>query len=193
MVTKYKNQALTTKVLVIPAGLRDVEIADNEEVTKHEINDFYVKLLSVANSLPDSGSLDNNLTDRARLTLQLTFCELYDYLSKLTGQEKKSFMRRKWGSRRVKYGSRNVIVAIPTLPAVAFDNKVIRYNETGICLYQACVVFAPVMVYKLQQGYLRHLSHPTEGTINLINPKTWVREEVHTKPKLIDRWATATG
>ena len=193
VVTKYKNQALTTKVLVIPAGLRDVEIADNEEVTKHEINDFYVKLLSVANSLPDSGSLDNNLTDRARLTLQLTFCELYDYLSKLTGQEKKSFMRRKWGSRRVKYGSRNVIVAIPTLAAVAFDNKVIRYNETGIGLYQACVVFAPVMVYKLQQGYLRHLSHPTEGTINLINPKTLVREEVQIKPKLIDRWSTSTG
>lgn len=193
VVTKFKDKALTTKIMVIPAGLRDVEISDNDEVTKHEINDFYVKLLSVANSLPDSGSLDDSLTDRARLTLQLTFCELYDYLSKLTGQEKKSFMRRKWGSRRVKYGSRNVIVALPTLPSRVLDDKVVRYNETGIGLYQASVVYSPILVHKLLEGYLQHLNHPSEGTINLVNPKTLVREEVQVKPKLIDRWRTPTG
>lgn len=193
VVTKYKEKALTTKVMVIPAGLRDVEISDNEEVTKHEINDFYVKLLSVANSLPDSGSLDNSLTDRARLSIQLTFCELYDYLSKLTGQEKKSFMRRKWGTRRVKYGSRNVIVALPSLLSHVNDVKAIRYNETGIGLYQASVVYSPVLVHKLLEGYLMHCKHPSDGVINLVNPKTLVREEVSVKPKLIDRWMTPTG
>ncbi len=192
-ITRFKDVALTSKVMVIPAGIRDIEISDNEEVTKHEINDFYVKLLSVANSLPDSGSLDNNLTDRARLSLQLTFCELYDYLSKLTGQEKKSFMRRKWGNRRVKYGSRNVIVALPKLPAFAGDEKVIRYNETGIGLYQACAVYSPIMIHKLIEGYLSKVKNPNEGTLNLVNPTTLVREEVSVKPRLVDRWTTPTG
>lgn len=193
VINKYKEKALTTKVMVIPAGLRDVEVADNEEVTKHEINDFYVKLLSVANSLPDSGSLNNALTDRSRLTLQLTFCELYDYLSRLTGQEKKSFMRRKWGSRRVRYGSRNVIVSLPTLPTKVGDKRVIQYNETGIGLYQASAVFAPVLCHKLLEGYLKHCQNVNEGLINLVNPKTLIREEVTVKPKIIDRWLTPTG
>lgn len=193
VVNKYKDIALTSKIMVIPAGLRDVEINNNEEITKHEINDFYVKLLSVANSLPDSGTLDSQLTDRSRLTLQLTFCELYDYLSKLTGQEKKSFMRRKWGSRRVKYGSRNVIVALPTLPSVVGDKRVIRYNETGIGLYQASAVYSPVLAHKLLEGYLTHCKNPNEGMMNLVNVKTLIREEVQLKPKLIDRWLTPTG
>lgn len=193
VVNKYKEKALTTKVMVLAAGLRDVEVADNEEVTKHEINDFYVKLLSISNSLPDSGSLNNALTDRARLSLQLTFCELYDYLSKLTGQEKKSFMRRKWGSRRIRYGSRNVIVALPSLPAKVGDKRVIRYNETGIGLYQASAVYSPILTHKLLEGYLKHCINPNEGMINLVNPKTLIREERRVKPKLIDRWTTQTG
>lgn len=193
VVNKYKNIALTSKIMVIPAGIRDVEIDNNEEITKHEINDFYVKLLSVANSLPDSGSLDTPLTDRSRLTLQLTFCELYDYLSKLTGQEKKSFMRRKWGSRRVKYGSRNVIVALPSLPSKLGDKRVIRYNETGIGLYQASAVYSPVLVNKLLEGYLIKCKNPVDGVMNLINSKTLIREEVSLKPKQIDKWLTPTG
>ena len=192
-INKYKNSALMSKVMVIPAGLRDVEIDDNEEVTKHEINDFYIKLLSVANSLPDSGDLNNKLTDRARLTLQNTVCEVYDYLSKLTGQLKKSFMRRKWGTRRVKYGSRNVITAQADLPTTIGDKRTLSFNETGIGLFQAIAIYAPILINKIVNGYARYYTHPSEGTINLINPKTLVREEVSVKPKTIDKWTTPTG
>ena len=192
-IVKYKDVALTSKVMVIPAGLRDVEIADNDEITKHEINDFYVKLLSIANSLPDSGDLNSSLTDRARLSLQLTACELYDYLSKLTGQLKKSFMRRKWGNRRVKYGSRNVITALPDLPTRVGDPRVIKFNETAIGLYQAISIFAPLLINKILNGYAQKYINPNEGTINVINPKTLVREEITVKPKIIDKWTTPTG
>ena len=144
--------------MVIPAGLRDVEVADNDEITKHEINDFYVKLLSIANSLPDSGDLNSSLTDRARLSLQLTACELYDYLSKLTGQLKKSFMRRKWGNRRVKYGSRNVITSLPDLPTRVGDPRVIKFNETAIGPYQAISIFAPLLINKILNGYAQNIS-----------------------------------
>lgn len=192
-IVKYKDVALTSKVMVIPAGLRDVEIADNDEITKHEINDFYVKLLSIANSLPDSGDLNSSLTDRARLSLQLTACELYDYLSKLTGQLKKSFMRRKWGNRRVKYGSRNVITSLPDLPTRVGDPRVIKFNETAIGLYQAISIFAPLLINKILNGYAQKYINPNEGTINVINPKTLVREEITVKPKIIDKWTTPTG
>ena len=192
-IQKYRDVALTHKVMVIPAGLRDVEIADNEEVTKHEINDFYVKLLSIANSLPDSGDLNTSLTDRARLSLQLTACEIYDYLSKLTGQLKKSFMRRKWGSRRVKYGSRNVITAQADLQTVINDPRVLKFNETTIGLYQAIAIFAPLIINKILNGYAKYYINPNEGVINLINPKTLLREEVSVKPKIIDKWTTPTG
>ena len=192
-ISKYKDVALTSKVMVIPAGLRDVEIADNDEITKHEINDFYVKLLSISNSLPDSGDLNTSLTDRARLSLQLTVCELYDYLSKLTGQLKKSFMRRKWGNRRIKYGSRNVITPLSTLPTSVGDPRVIKFNETGIGLFQAISVFAPILINKILNNYAQIYINPNEGKINVINPKTLIREEVSVKPKVIDKWTTPTG
>lgn len=192
-INRYRDIALTRRAMVIPAGLRDVEIADNEEITKHEINDLYVKLLTVANSLPDSGDLNSPLTDRARLSLQMTLCEIYQQLSQLTGLVKKSFIRRKWGSRRVKYGSRNVITPLATLPSRVDDPRVISFNETGIGLYQAISVYSPIMINKILNGYATIYSNPNEGTLNLVNPKTLVREEVVVKPRVIDKFTTPTG
>lgn len=193
VITKYKNIALTSRVMVIPAGIRDVEIDDNGEVTKHEINDFYVKLLSIANSIPDSGDLNTTLTDRARLSLQLTMCELYDYLSTLTGQLKKSFMRRKWGNRRVKYGSRNVITGLPELPARVADERSIKFNETGIGLYHAISVFAPILIHNILNSYAQKYMNPNPGTMNLVEMKSLNRVEVKVKARVIDKWTTPTG
>lgn len=192
-ILKNKGIALTNKVMVIPAGLRDVEVSDNDEVTKHEINDFYTKLLSVSNSLPSSGSLDTPLNDRARLSIQLTFCELYDYLSTLTGRLKKSFMRRKWGTRKVKYGSRDVLTTVYTSPRFIGDGKALRFNETAIGLYQASAVYAPVLIHEILQQYMSKIYNPIDGKMNLVNPKSMIREPTDVKPKMIDRWTTPTG
>lgn len=189
----YRGISLMDKVVVIPAGIRDIEISDDGEVTKHEINDYYVKLLSIANALPDSGDLNTSLTDRARLSMQLTACELYEYLSKLTGRLKKSFMRRKWGTRRIKYGSRNVISSLPTLPAYPGDPRSIRWNETAIGLYQALAVFAPLVTHHIINGYGRNYISEKDGHMNLVDMKTLKRSEVQVKPKVFDKWTTATG
>ena len=193
VILKNKTKGLTSKIMVIPAGLRDVEIGDNEEITKHEINDFYTKLLSVSNSLPSSGDLNSSLNDRARLSLQLTFCELYDYLSTLTGRMKKSFMRHKWGTRKVKYGSRDVLTTVYTSPRYVGDGKALGFNETAIGLYQASAVYSPVLIHQILQGYMSKIYNPVDGKMNIVNSKSMVREEHQVKPKIIDRWTTPTG
>ena len=194
-ILKFKKlgTALGKRVMVIPAGLRDIEMNDEGEVTKHEINDLYVKLLSISNSLPNSGDLNSALNDRPRMALQNTWCELYEYLSTLVGRLKKSFMRRKFATRKIKYGSRNVITSKENTARFIDDPKSLKFNETAIGLYQAAAVYAPVLIHQLINGYLQNLQSPIPGKVNLINPKTLTREEVTVKPKLIDRWLTPTG
>lgn len=194
-ILKFKKlgTAMGHRVMVIPAGLRDIEINDSEEVTKHELNDFYVKLLSISNSLPNSGDLNTQLNDKPRASLQLAWLELYEYLSTLVGRLKKSFMRRKFATRKIKYGSRDVITSNDNTPRFINDPKSLKFNETAIGLYQASAVYSPVLIHALLNGYLRHVISPMDGKANLINPKTMTREEVTVKSKVLDRWATASG
>ncbi len=194
-ILKYKKlgTALGHRVMVIPAGLRDIEISESEEVTKHEINDYYVKLLSIANSLPNSGDLNSSLNNKPRAALQLAWCELYEYVSTFVGRLKKSFMRRKFATRKIKYGSRDVITSNENTPRFVNDPKSLKFNETAIGLYQACAVYSPILIHALLNGYIKNIHSPIEGKAFLINPKTMTREEVNIKPKLFDRWTTPTG
>lgn len=190
---KKKGVALGHRIMVIPAGLRDIEMSDNEEVTKHEVNDFYVRLLSISNSLPNSGDLNTELNNKPRIALQNAWCELYEYLSTLVGRLKKSFIRRKFATRKIKYGSRDVITSNENTPRFINDPKSLKFNETAIGLYQASAVYAPVLIHALLHGYLANIVSPNPGSLKLINPKTLTREEVVVKPKVYDRWTTPTG
>ena len=74
LVEMYRDRSMTSKILVLPAGLRDIEVDDNGRTNVHEINALYLKLLSISRVLPDHDNIQNDpapaVSSRARPELR---------------------------------------------------------------------------------------------------------------------------
>lgn len=192
LLTKYKDMATTSNVLVLPAGLRDVEISPDGRIKQDEINDEYRRLLSISNTISTGVNEGNAIIDNSRYSLQMTFCRIYEYFSGLL-EGKGGFIQRKWGTRRVFNGTRNVITAMDTSPPILGGLVGPRLNDTVIGLYQLAKGALPKTKHFLMTGWLSKVFSGQEGSAYLVNPSSLRRESVRVSSKVIDRWTTTAG
>lgn len=192
VVTKNIDRALTERVLVIPAGLRELEVDENGGTDQHEINDFYYSLIKISNTLSTVRDLDSPLTDKARFTLQIAFNELHDYLMSNATKGKNSFFSAKFGRRKIAYGTRNVFAVASTAVKHLDDPTNFGPRHTQVGVFQAIKATEPLFIHHLKTGYLDRIFQG-ENSAWLIDPKTLMRVEVTMKPRSIDSWTTIEG
>jgi hypothetical protein len=73
-IEKFRDVALTDKIIVIPAGLRDLHVDENGRTSEDEINSLYRRLLIVANTIaPNEVNNTSSMMDVPRASLQTTF------------------------------------------------------------------------------------------------------------------------
>lgn len=192
IVKNAKDVALTDKVLVQPAGLRDLEVDEHGGIDQHEINDFYRNLIKISNTLSTISNLDSPIIDKARFSLQIAFNELHDYILNGLVKGKGSFMAAKFGRRKIKYGTRNVFAAVSPTVIHLDDPTNFNPDHTQVGLFQAIKATEPLMIHHLNNSYL-HKIFRGEGYAWLIDPKTLERVEVTLKPRSVDRWTTVAG
>jgi len=193
MLRKYKDKAMVSKIVVMPAGLRDVEITQDGRVQKDEINDFYAQLLRVSNTVSESSVNTNpELLNNARHSLQITFNELYDNIQNRI-QGKKKLLIGKWASRRIMNGTRNVITAMDTsAPYLGADGSP-KFNNTVIGLYQMLKASLPISIYHIRNGFLSSVFIAPDQPARLVNKKTLKSENVMLKTQYFDRFMTGEG
>lgn len=193
LIKKYRDKAMTSKVVVMPAGLRDVEITNDGRVQKDEINDFYTGLLGVANTISEAAVKSNpEMINNARYRLQLTFNGLYDNIeARIEG--KKKLLMGKWASRRIMNGTRNVITAMDTSTAYLGAPGSVGFNNTVIGLYQMLKAVLPVARYHLRNGFLSEVFPAVDQPAVLVNKKTLKAEQVQLKTQYFDRFMTDEG
>lgn len=192
LIGKYKETATTKNVLVLPAGLRDIEVTEDGRIKQEEINDEYRKLISIGNTINTGGMSDNTILDNSRYSMQLTFNRIFDYFSGLL-EGKGGFLQRKWGARRIYNGTRNVITAMDTSPPILGGLVGPRINNTVIGLYQLAKGALPKTKHYLLSGWLSHVFNGAEGNATLINASSLRKETVKVKSDVIDRWTTTAG
>lgn len=192
LVNKYLDVAETKYVLVIPAGLRDVQIDEGGRVREGEVNSFYRTLIAVSNSIGTGEKADSPIFDNSRFSLQNAFNKLYEHIYNLV-EGKGGFIQRKWGSRRVFNGTRNVITAMDTSSPVLGAPNSPKHKNTVIGLYQLTRNCLPFTKHKLLSGWLSKLFNPTDNTAFLINPKSLKKEAIKVDSELIDRWTSSAG
>lgn len=191
-VEKYKDKAMVSKVLVLPAGIRDVTIDESGRVKEGEINDLYRKLLSASNAITTTNVAASALLDNSRMSLQNTFNQIYEYIENLI-KGKGGFMQEKWGARRVFNGTRNVITAMQTSAERIGAPNSPGQNHTVVGLYQTLKGTLPLSKHHILNGYLKTVFGTAEGTALLVNPASYRREPVKVPPKIVDRWTTTAG
>lgn len=192
VINEYRDRATANKWLVLPAGLREIQISEDGYTQEDEINNMYRRVLSVANTITVNANNDNDpVYDRSRYSLQLAINEIYEHIETfLTG--KKGFIQAKWGSRRIFNGTRNVITSMDVGTDDLDSPRSIDSTDTVVGLYQTAKGVLPLATSWLSKG---HLSKIFTGSNNvpLVDRKTRKTVWVNVSTDTMDRWNTVEG
>lgn len=189
LIDRNRDRALTRFLLVLPAGLRDIEEDGSGRVKKDEINKKYARVLGVANLIGADG--ESSAQDATRKTLQNTVNDIYAYIKNLL-DGKNGFMLSKWASRSIFNGTRNVIASKNTVRESLDSDNVSTTTHTGIGLFQLMKGTLPITKYALRQFMSSRFS-TQEGNVIVVNKKTWRPESVTLSTDDIDQWTTSEG
>jgi hypothetical protein len=192
MIVNYKHVAMTDKVMVIPAAMRDLMVGDDGRTEEDEINKIYRKLLAVSNTIPGDGKNDRDVSDAARFKLQMTFNEIHESLSNLIDGKRKLVLG-KWASRHVADGTRNVISPLDEGIVELGDPGNVGPNHTVYGLYQAIRACRPVAIFEFKNNFLNHLHSGPGSPVRLVNKNTFKSEQVVLKADEWDRWFSDEG
>lgn len=190
---KYKDRVLMHNCLVIPAGLRDLQVDPDGKETQDEINEMYRRLISIAANINLVGAKSNDpIIDNQRRNLQLTIVEIYDYIENML-EGKKGLIQAKWGGRRIVNGTRNVISSIDTTAEVLGDLRAPHVDQIQVGLLQTLVGALPVAINRLKEKFLNDVFINQNHLTTLIHPKTWKPVDVELDPYVWDKWGTIEG
>lgn len=192
LLEKYRDVALTNRILVLPAGLRDIEVDDSGQKKVGEINAFYKKLLSTARAIPNTEYKDSTLYNLPRHILQMTFNEIYDTIEKML-RGKKGFFQHRWGRRRIYNGTRNVITAMDTSKDILGDPHAPKFTDSIVGLYQTLKAFQPLAIHAVREKYLPQIFNSTNLTAQLIEPATMTAVQVQLDSLSYDKWMSVEG
>lgn len=192
LMEKFKDEALVRYVLVIPAGLRDIQIDETGRTKEGEINPFYRSIIAISNAIGSHSGGDTAILDTSRNSLQNAFNNVYDYLHNLI-EGKGGFLMQKWGARRIFHGTRNVITSMDTSANELGLSNSPKINSTTIGLYQLAKGALPKVKYALLNGWLKNVFSTVDSNANLINPTSLKRESVRISTDVFDRWMSNAG
>jgi len=191
-IERWRHRMTMKNAIVMPAGLRDIEVDDTGRPTKNEINDLYFKLLAISKNVVVSKDMNSPAYDQIRRSLTATMYEIYKYIERIIGG-KDGFLKDNWASRRVREGTRNVLTSMNTSGSNLDAPNVPGFDCTTLGVYQAATSLAPLVIHWLRRGFLEKIMTAGEGDIPLVNTKTLKPHWVSLTPYERDRWSTEDG
>lgn len=165
---KYSNNIFLDKWLVLPAGVRDIQIEDGHQQVE-DINKYYNTLLNLSRAIPPSGR-DNPMYDNIRYSIQLKIVEIYDYIENILSG-KKGFLQRKYGSRSIALGTRNVATSISLSSSSIEANQFIDVDETLMGVYHTVKCFQPCVIYYLKTLFFDLVFDSSDDQVAAIDTK----------------------
>lgn len=198
LIEKYKNVSeevpcvMTDKIVVMPAGLRDLEIDEIGRKSEDEVNGMYRRLIALSNTINSATAKQHpEILDTPRHSIQLAFNQIYNHINGLIEGKRKLFLGR-FASRRIQNGTRNVITAMnPSVPYLG-DKGVPGFNSTIIGLYQYLKATMPVSRFQIRQ-FLEPIFSTVNEPARLVNRETLQSEEVLLDHITFDQWTTNDG
>lgn len=192
LIKRYQGKLMMSRLLVLPAGLRDYVLNENGKPEEDEINNLYRRVLSIATIIRSQAKLkDLSHLDATRYSLQNAVQEIYQYILNLV-EGKHKLVEGHWTARNIHYSTRNVITAsVPRLKELG-DELSITVNHTQVGLYQFMMSIFPLAAFHVRE-YASKVFQSAQGHALLVDKKTL--EQVHTTvpSKRYDEWMTQEG
>lgn len=190
MIDENRQDALVRYVLVLPAGLREMEVVDGRP-REDEINNPYRRLLAVSQTVNDSVKTTDPINDNVRSQMQNLFNEIYEMLfERMDG--KNSYIQSKFMARAVWNATSNVITAMDVGEGDLFASNCPDPRRYRMGLFQYLHSILPRFYFDLREKFLKGKVWGMEEAL-LINSKTLKLEEVKLDPKTIDNFSSEEG
>lgn len=191
-VLKWRHKSMMKNLVVLPAGLRDIEVSGDGRITKNDINDLYYRVLTSTSVIIPTSNMDGTEYDSIRRNLQNAVGAIYEYIEGLVGG-KRGYMREKFISRRVMDGTRNVITAMDATGVSLHSLNVPGFDSTVLGLHQSSRALAPKVVHWMLEGPLRKLRTVGDSQVELVDPKSLKRTWVNIDPDILDEYVSENG
>ena len=162
-------QAFLTKCLVMPAQIRDID-PNAARLEPDSINKLYVSLINYTNALPP-GQV-SAIYDGIRFSIQKKVNEIYNYIFNMI-DAKFGFFQRKYGSRNLALGTRNVISPATLDGVTPVAQNQLKCDELGVPLFQAAKAAIPLVIYHAKTSFLGDIFTAANDNVALIDPKTF--------------------
>lgn len=190
-IKKYLNDSEITRWIVMPAGLRDMEIVESTRQRKdNEINDLYRRILSAASNVV-AVKTGAETYDVPRYTIQNTINQIYDLILKILSG-KGGWLQRKFSSRNTVYGTRNVVTAMNTATHFLDSSINPTLKDTQIPFIQCLKGAYPFTLRGLKMGILSEVFNDS-NEVFLVDPKTLKLELVEISNDTLDKFTTREG
>lgn len=193
VIEKYKTKALTSRVYVLPAGYRDVEIDETGRVTSNEVNALYSSLVAISNTItPALLKADISSYDAQRYRLQYTFNEIYEMMFGVL-RGKNNLMMGKWASRAITDSTRNVLVSMDINSKRLEDPGAPDLNNVTVGLLQFMKATRPKFLHYLKTGFLNEAFISPSAPALLTDRRTLQSVRVDVPAAVYDKWMSNQG
>lgn len=189
---KFRDIACSRYVLIVPAGMRDLEVTPDGQEREVDLNKLYKKVLSTGRIVPTLGNFKDSATmDNTRWALQRAFEDVYIYLFNFL-DGKKGYQRGKVAQRRLFNGTRNVLAAMDPSSTVMGRPDEMRPTDTIMGMFQGMKSILPVSIHYVRSRYLP-ATIGADQTMYLVDKKSLNREVVYVRPQDYDMFSTDEG
>lgn len=190
LMQKFPGRLLIDKWLVLPAELREYRIEDGRGVSD-EINNLYLSLLNLCRLDKDRSNKESSLYDGLRYKIQLKVLEIAEYIKDILKDD--GYLEKKYGSRSVAWGTRNIISPLQMNNRKLEDSTNIQCDETGLPLFQAIKCFQPLVINKLMSIFFTPIMDVDSSQMSAINKKTLNLEYIEITEKEKSKFITIDG
>ncbi len=192
LINKYRDSSLYRYLIVLPAGLRDIEI-DNKRVIEEDINRLYRKVIRASNTISVQSNLNSNSAlDSVRWSLQKSWNEIYEYIDNILSG-KKGFLLSKWGARSIEGGTRNVITALDPMPKVLGGKQSLDFNDSVIGLHQYMKGTVSKTIFDLRNGPIGDFISGLPSNIRVVDKDTLKPKMITPSTFIRKRWGSEEG
>lgn len=193
LVYKFRSKCMVDKIVVLPAGYRDVEFESNGRTTQDEINEFYRKFIGVSNTVLGNPLASNpELMNSTRVTLQRTFNDLYEnIMARIDGKHK--LLMGKVASRNIFNGTRNVFTPMEYGITYLGGMGETGFNHSYMGIYQTMVAYLPKTIHAIRTKYLPLIFTAPNQPARLVDKKSLRPVNVNLKAQDYNLWLTPDG
>lgn len=170
VIEKYRKSCIIDKFLVLPAGLRDMDPGEGKPASD-SINKLYSSLMNYCKAMPmNAQAANSDVFDSVRFAIQKKANEIYEFLYDMING-KFGYFQRKYASRNLALGTRNVISPADMSGAAPDDPAYLKCDEIKVPVFQAAKMFQPLIVYWFKYA-VAEIFQQFSDQIAVINPNT---------------------